>query len=133
MPLLSKSWLAGFAALGLLSAAAPAFAQDYGALTTERVEVIAPHHHAQRSAIGAPIVDVALTREVRLDDLDLATPRGAHILRARIRNTARALCERLDLRYPVATSDSPPCYRAAISDAMDQADAAIAQARGYRD
>jgi UrcA family protein len=66
---------------------------------------------------------------VRFDDLDLSTPRGAHILRVRIRNTARELCSKLDLRYPVATSDSPPCYRAAISDAMDQAETAIAQAR----
>ncbi|HJW41494.1 MAG TPA: UrcA family protein [Rhizomicrobium sp.] len=130
MPLFSKSLLAGTGALGLLLTTAPVFAQDYDGLATERVEVIAPnHHHADRSSTGAPIVDVALTREVRFDDLDLSTPRGAHILRARIRNTAQELCSKLDLRYPVATSDSPPCYRTAVSDAMDQADTAIAQAR----
>ena len=129
---LSPALLAGTAALVLL-AALPAKAQDrvttvdYTNGGTERIEVIAPR--GQRSEIGAPIEYRSISREVRFDDLDLTTRGGAHELRARVRETARALCERLNVRYPVATSDSPPCFSTAVSDAMDQADEAIAQAR----
>jgi len=132
MPHLSRAFLAGTAALALF-AALPAKAQDrttyvdYTNGGPERVEVIAPR--GERSEIGAPIEYRSISREVRFDDLDLTTGRGAHILRARVRETARALCERLNVRYPVATSDSPPCYSTAVADAMDQADEAIAQAR----
>ncbi len=80
MPLPSRPFLLGTVALALL-AALPARAQDrttyvdYGKGAPERVEVIAPR---ERSAIGAPIEYRSVSREVRFDDLDLATPvRGA--------------------------------------------------------
>ena len=121
--------------------AGPTAAQDYDryqdepgySAPTETVEVYAPRyrHHQERSALGAPIVYASLSEEVRFDDIDLRTPWGARELRSRIRYVADALCKKMDLRYPIATSDSPPCYRAAYEKAMYQADAAIAQARGY--
>jgi len=97
----------------------------------EEVVITAPRYHVRRSAIGAPIEDVAMSREVRFDDLDLRTHRGARILKARIRETARALCDRMDVRYPIATEDSPPCYETAVKTALYEADDAIADARGY--
>ncbi len=127
------------AALGLAASAAPV--QEYGSYDQgpgyygpppEEVIIQAPRYRApERSTIGAPIENVAMSRAVRFDDLDLRTAWGAHALRERIRYTARRLCNRMDFAYPISTSDSPPCYRTALEDGMAQADAAIAEARGY--
>jgi UrcA family protein len=129
---ISRAALFGTAVFAL--AASGAVAQDYGRYepaaygrSPERVEVIAPR--PQRSEIGAPIVDVALSREVRFDDLDLDTRHGVRELRERVRNTARDLCRQIDFRYPIAANGSPPCYRTAVADAMDQVDEAIDRAR----
>ena len=124
----------GAASVLALAIAPPASAQQYDdgpaySGPTEEVIVQAPRHHPQRSVIGAPIEDVAISREVRFDDLDLRTSSGAHRLRERVRETARALCQRLDVAYPIATEDSPPCYQSALRDAMYQADGAIHAAR----
>jgi UrcA family protein len=127
------------AVCALAASAAPA--QEYGGYDhgpvyygspSEEVIIEAPRYHQpERSTIGAPIEDVAMSRTIRFDDLDLQTAWGAHALRERIRYTARRLCNRMDFAYPISTSDSPPCYRTAFEDGMAQADAAIAEARGY--
>lgn len=101
---------------------------SYGTPADEEVEVIAPRHH-ERSAIGAEIRDVALSQEVRFDDLDLRTAWGARALKARIRYTASNLCMKLDVRYPVSADNSPPCYATAVRNAMYEADEAISDAR----
>ena len=143
MPSLRKTalFLAAACAVGIPVGAQTARAQDYdqGAPAYDRsappetVEVYAPRyrHHEERSSIGAPIVYASYSQDVRYDDLDLRTPWGAHELRMRIRDVAGELCRKMDVRYPIATSDSPPCYRAAYEKAMYQADNAIAEARGY--
>lgn len=121
--------------LGLALAATAASAGPYGPATPpsgtdEVITVTAPHpHETQRSAIGAPIVNVSLSREVRFDDLDLRSDRGARTLRDRVRHTARALCRQLDSQYLVTDDDSRSCDGAALDDAMHQADDAIASAR----
>jgi UrcA family protein len=128
------------AVLGFTASAASAQEYTYSYRTgpgyygppPEEVIIEAPRYRApQRSTIGAPIEDVAMSRTIRFDDLDLRTPWGARALRNRIAYTARTLCNRMDFIYPISTSDSPPCYRTAFEDGMAQADAAIAQARGY--
>jgi UrcA family protein len=132
-------------------AASSAFAQEYGpypppprsayGAPPERVIVIAPrrHYSNERSDIGAPIENVALSRQVGFSDLDLSTPWGARKLRERVRYTAHALCQRLDAQYPVNAPGeandafgSTHCYRDAVDDGLNQADAVIAQAQ-YRD
>jgi UrcA family protein len=127
-------------ATGLLYSMSPAFAQpDDGYyrsaynrdVPNEEVVIAVPRHHAQRSAIGAPIVDVALSQRVSFQDLDLRTDWGARELRKRIRFAASSMCRQLDVDYPVTADDSPPCYRTALGDAMYQADIAINNARGY--
>lgn len=123
------------AALGLTLAASAASAQSYGPVTppsgsNEVVTVTAPKlHQRQRSTIGAPIVNVSLSREVRFDDLDLATASGARELRARVRHTAKALCNQLDQQYLVTEDDGKGCVGAATQDALEQADSAIHGAR----
>ena len=136
--------LGAASALGLMLGASSIQAQEYGPYgnegpfygngASEEIEVIAPRHRQERSDVtGAPIRDVAISQAVRFDDLDLRTDWGARALKDRIRYTARTMCRQLDFRYPVSTDDSPPCYQTALDDAMPQADAAIAQARGYDD
>jgi|HubBroStandDraft_3_1064219.scaffolds.fasta_scaffold264969_2 UrcA family protein len=134
--------LMGATAFGLALAASSAQAQDYGpygdgyrsAPPPEEIIVTAPRHREERSDVtGAPIRDVALSQPVRFDDLDLRTDWGAHALEERIRTAAHAMCRQLDIRYPISADNSPPCYSTAVADAMDQADAAIAQARAEND
>jgi UrcA family protein len=128
--------LLAVAACGLALASGPAAAQDYGRYSDapyatssdEQIEVIVPRHHA-RSSIGAEIRDVAMSREVRVDDLDLRTLHGERVLRARIRTTADQLCRKMDFLYPVTTEDSPPCFKRAVENAMYQADGLIYKAR----
>jgi len=126
--------------------ATAASAEDYGRTyyrdtgyygAPEEVEVIAPRYYAPRSAIGAPIENVSLSREVRFDDLDLETRAGARILRDRVRTQAHMLCRQLDTMYPASAENDSlwRCEQRAAGDAMAQADAAIGHARGlaYRD
>jgi UrcA family protein len=114
----------------VLALAAQAVAQPVAGPTEEVIVRAPPYHGPQRSEIGAPIEDVSLSREVRFDDLDLRTDLGQGALRDRIRRTALSLCQDLANRYPVTADDgSPPCYRTAYDDAMNQAESAIRNAR----
>jgi UrcA family protein len=125
-------------ALALLLGAPAAVAQDYapyrdgpgyyGNPPRESVEVIAPRYPRYAPG-GARIDQVSLSREVRAYDLDLRTPWGADELRSRIRFTARVLCERIDRNF-ATVDDGRSCYYEAVDRAMEQADAAIAEARG---
>lgn len=146
--------LLGATALGLALVAAPALAKPnaghdtaaadsgpYGA--REQVQVIVPrgrppitikqHWTGRMSFIGAPIENVSMSEGVPYGDLNLSKPEGAHMLRQRIRDTARHLCERMDVAYPLKTSQSPPCYRGALASAMGQANKLIRNARAYND
>ncbi|HEY4115133.1 MAG TPA: UrcA family protein [Rhizomicrobium sp.] len=120
------------AAACIAFAAAPALAQPagygdrayYEPGTGEEVQVIAPRRPVDRTTVGAPIEDVALSRPVRTDDLDLRTLWGVRTLRARISNTAHVLCREMDTMY-VPLSTNPPCYRTAVRAAWRQARVAI--------
>ena len=136
-PTYARLSLLAATACGLALIGSPVNAQEYtrygepvsyGTPADEEVEVIAPRYHP-RSAIGAEIRDVALSREVRFDDLNLRTAWGARELRARVRYTASNLCMKLDVRYPVSADNSPPCYSTAVRNAMYEADEAISDAR----
>jgi UrcA family protein len=126
-------------ALAIVLGTPSALAQDYspyrdepgyyGNPPRETVEVIAPRY-PYRTPRGGAIEQVSLSREVRAYDLDLRTPWGADELRSRIRFTARVMCEKIDRNFAVV-DDGRSCYYEAVERAMDQADAAIAEARGY--
>jgi len=115
--------------LGTMLMASAASAQSYGPVTppsgtNEVVTVTAPKlHQRQRSRIGAPIVNVSLSREVRFDDLDLSTDSGMRTLHARVRHTAKVLCDQLDQQYLTTQDDARGCVSEAVEDAMEQADA----------
>jgi UrcA family protein len=135
--------LSAATALGLLLAAPSASAQDSGwyvdnngyadtASGPERVIVTAPRYHRERGPLGGDIISVSLSREVRIDDLDLHSSWGRYELRSRIRSTAAEVCGQLVRQYPVGATGSPPCYEQAVARAMHLADVAIRDAR-YED
>jgi len=103
----------------------------YSGAPNESVTIYAPRYHEERSTIGAPIENVSLSQPVSFEDLDLRTAWGAHELHERVRASAYHLCHRLEVMYPVAADNNPPCYRNALYDADYQVDSAIAYARGY--
>jgi UrcA family protein len=111
--------LFGASACAASLTATPVLAQDnpFGD-NSERITVTAPREPVARSRIGGPIVDVSLTRNVRVDDLDLNTTDGRDALRSRVSFTARTLCDRLDRFYPITAEGSPPCYRQAVEQAL---------------
>lgn len=91
----------------------------------ERVIVEAPRYHEMRGYLGGKIVDVSMSREVRIDDLDLRSPWGRRELRARISTTAAEICSNLSRMYPIGVTGSPPCYEQAVARAMHLAHVAI--------
>jgi UrcA family protein len=97
----------------------------------DEVIIQAPRYHQRYSQIGAPIEDVAISRIVPYDDLDLRTDWGARELRARVFQAAYSACDEMDVAYPVSTADSPSCYRTAIHSGMRHARDAIGAARGW--
>lgn len=113
------------AAFGL-ALAGPAAAQSYhnpyddDPYTTSGITVTAPPSHERDSATGAPIGWVSASRVVRYDDLDLSRGWGMRTLHARIERAARSACDELDNAYPITASDSPPCVREAVRQAMYQ-------------
>jgi UrcA family protein len=108
--------------------ATPVLAQDnpFGD-NSERIIVSAPRERVARSRLGGPIVDVSLSRTLRVDDLDLNTSDGMDRLRWRVSFTARTLCDRLDRFYPIAVDGSPPCYRQAVRQAMASVGVSVAE------
>jgi UrcA family protein len=128
-------------ALTVVFAVTPAGAQDEGAyadddaavvVSDDEVLVTAPRTRV-RGDLGAPLRDVALSREVSFADLDLTTNDGVAILETRIRATARNLCRQLDVMHPVKADNSPPCYQTAVDGAMMQVAGIVADARGMDD
>lgn len=123
----------------LLILAAPASAQGYGYENAayengvdENVTVSVPRYAPQRSELGAPYRYISMSKGVYFGDLNLRTRSGARELKDRIGYTARMMCRQLDVRYPVTAPGSPGCYTTAMNDAMEQANFAIAEARGYK-
>lgn len=127
---LGRGLAAGAAAVLALSAISPVAAQpvsdgfDDGDATMGGVTVIAPRRAERDGATGAPIEFVLATRIVRYDDLDLSREWGMHALRVRVERAAEAACDELDARYPITASDSPPCVRVAVRQAMYRVESA---------
>jgi UrcA family protein len=130
--LLPRGLVACATAALAIAAASPAPAQpasdrydDEAGVTTTLggVTVIAPRRAERDSATGAPIETVLASRVVRYDDLDLSRPWGMRALHARVERAARSACDELDSRYPITASDSPPCVRTAVRQAMYRVEA----------
>jgi UrcA family protein len=110
---------------GMILASSAAFADENSQVTVaaERPTVSTKHIHN-----GMPEEVVSITHKVSYSDLNLATRAGAMELETRIKDSAKAICARLDALDPQSKSENPNCTKSATDAAMTQAHAAIASA-----
>ena len=80
------------------------------------------------SAVGASEQVISISRRVSYGDLNLGTYSGAQEIEARVRNTAKTLCEKLDQSYPRSGLDTDACIKNAVSKGMADVRVAIAAA-----
>ena len=121
---MNSSLRLALAAVGVISSGL-AFAQPPQEITItgERASRVV----GRSSTTGAPIEELTLSRKVSYADLDLSSSVGASELEKRINDTAKALCERLDV---LSTSSSAPgCVKHAAEPALAEAHAAIVAAQ----
>lgn len=81
---------------------------------------------AGRSEFGTPIEEMQLRGSVNYSDLDPSIPSNAKVLKTRVHDASREICQRLDQMYPITTANE--CTHKAENDAMPQVTAAIAEA-----
>ena len=117
LALLAAGMIAGGA---LFMSQAATAAQDDEGITVQSPRVI----HAEtvgRSALGAPIRQISLTRRVSFADLDLRHRADVNELQRRIRVTAERSCEQLGRLSPFdqLSSDSD-CRTDAYNGGMEQ-------------
>jgi UrcA family protein len=123
----------------LMLAASASVAQDTGnyeaaayTADTEEVIVTAPDIRVERNPVFGLPGKATLSRRVAYSDLDLTDPNDARMLRQRVRETARDICDTLRDAYPLRQQPGTSCYRDALKDAMPRTDAAIREARYSR-
>jgi UrcA family protein len=73
---------------------------------------------ARSSLIGASDEVISISQRVSYADLNLATASGSREMEARVRNTARTLCEKLDQNYPLSGTSAETCVKNAVSKGM---------------
>jgi UrcA family protein len=80
------------------------------------------------SVIGASSEVISISRRVSYADLNLASTAGSQEMEARVKSTARTLCEKLDEKYPLLGVQVETCVRNAVSKGMADVRAATAAA-----
>lgn len=131
MPM-NKPRLALLAALTMTVAGTAAIAAE--SQITEHVIVEAGRPTGKvvgRSATGAPIEEVALSARVTYSDLELSIPSNAKVLKQRVHDAAREVCDRLEQMYPLG-GGSDSCARKAEEGAQQQVMAAITKAEARK-
>ncbi len=96
--------------------------------TASGVTVYAHPYRQERAPNGAPIETVRVSRVVPVDDLDLNTGYGRHIMRQRVRAAASDACRELDMMpgyVPAAGESDVDCYHRAVDDALANAPVAV--------
>lgn len=73
---------------------------------------------AHSSLTGASTDLISISQSVSYADLNLATVSGAQEMEARVRNTAKALCDKLEQRYPLSGNNPETCVKNAVSKGM---------------
>jgi len=87
------------------------------------------HMVEEHPAGGATIEKFALSRQISYRDLDLTKAAGAAELEKRVKDTAAAVCKRLDELYPNTVAGGHGCEDSAAKTAMVKVRAAIAAAK----
>ena len=83
---------------------------------------------AYPSLPGVPVEVISVSQRVSYADLNLASLSGAEEMEARVRNTARTLCAKLDDKYPLAGIQQQNCVRDTVIKALADVRAAITAA-----
>ena len=73
---------------------------------------------AHSSLVGASDEVISVSQHVSYADLNLATTAGSREMEARVRNTAKALCEKLERQYPFSGTAVETCVRNAAEKGM---------------
>jgi UrcA family protein len=68
---------------------------------------------------------------VSFHDLDLRSDQGALVLRVRVRDAARDICDQLAARFPHALTPTERCVRDAASSGLNRANLATYNARHF--
>jgi len=114
-------------AAGLVVFSGASFAQQTAEVVVEAARPQVTHSTAN----GFPIDVITIRHRVSYKDIDISTNAGAEVLQQRIKDAAKEACKDIDKLYPnvFVSSGVAVCEKAAIDDAMVQANAAIANAR----
>ena len=130
--ILRSAVVSAVAALGLgftVAQAQPYYDEYPDTYTTASgVTVYAHPYRQERSPIGAPIERLQVSRVVPVDDLDLNTGYGRHIMRERVQRAASDACRELDAMpgyVPAAGESDVDCYHRAVNDALANAPVAV--------
>ena len=83
---------------------------------------------ARSSLIGASDEIISISQRVSYADLNLATTSGSREMEARVRNTAKALCEKLEQTYPLSGTTAQTCIRNTVDKGMADVRTATAKA-----
>jgi UrcA family protein len=114
------------AALGTLAFSGAAFAQQpEGEFVVSSSRTGALSH---ASVTGASDHVISISRRVSFADLNLASYSGSQEVEARVRTTAKALCDKLDELYSTSRIDVQACVGEAVSKGMADVRVAIATA-----
>src|SRR5262245_3192983 len=73
---------------------------------------------SRSSLTGASSDVISISQRVSYADLNLATASGSREMEARVRNTAQALCEKLEQRYPLSGTTVETCVKNAVDKGM---------------
>jgi UrcA family protein len=110
----------------------------YGEATVDEaqgVTVYSPDRYIRQPTTGEIVRMDRVSMTVPLGDLDLSTPYGARVAKARIVQAARQVCEDVDDAYPGSSDPPGGCYTMAVRAALSQAQAQAGYpivAWGYR-
>jgi UrcA family protein len=87
---------------------------------------------AHRSSSGVSEQVISLSRRVKYADLNVGTYSGYQEIEARVRSTAKSLCDKLDQMYPTLDVDTKTCVRSTVSKGMADVRAALVAAEKAR-
>ena len=112
-------------AVGLIAGGTFLTSPPATAAQDDEITVMAPRgivrEKVGRSALGAPIEEISLTRRVSFADLDLHRRADVNELERRVKLTAKAACDQLTRLYPLDQSPSDrDCKADAVKGGMQQ-------------
>jgi len=113
--------------------ATAAIAQSTAQLPEVKVMADKPVVTQERTLTGQRVDVVQLSRVVGYADINIATASGAAVLRQRVSDSAKTVCEQIAKLYPLPPSGKELCIEKAMKTANPQVQAAIdAAEKGYR-